>query len=391
MTGRKKIHHHSDINRVQWVAGGKEYFDLLLHLIEKAEENIHLQTYIFDDDETGIIVAEALKSAVKRNVQVYLMIDGYASQRISRKFVAGLKEAGIHLRFFEPFLKSKYFYFGRRMHHKIFVVDTKYALVGGMNIADRYNDMPDQTAWLDFAIFVEGETARDLCVLCWKTWEGFPIKMGLTPCERKVLEFNIPPEERSEVRMLRNDWVRRKNEISKAYVLNLVNAKKQVTIMCSYFLPGKIIRRHLVRAAIRGVNIRLIVAGTSDVMFVKYAERWLYDWLLRRGIELYEYQKNVLHCKVAICDDAWLTVGSYNLNNLSAYASLELNLDVRNPEFVKDVREIVDTIIRNDCVRILPEQLKKTRNIFTQFGRWLSYQFVRMTIHLFTFYFKHHN
>jgi cardiolipin synthase len=117
----------------------------------------------------------------------------------------------------------------------------------------------------------------------------------------------------------------------------------------------------------------------------------LYDWLLRRGVELYEYRKNVLHSKIAISDDEWVTVGSYNLNNLSAYASLELNLDVRHPGFVKNVRERVDDIIRNDCMRILPEQLKRSRNIFIRLCRWLSYQFIRLTIHLFTFYFKHHN
>ena len=112
------------------------------------------------------------------------------------------------------------------------------------------------------------------------------MNMGLTPCEKKVLEFNIPPEERCDVRMLRNDWVRRKNDISRAYVLNLLNAKKQVTIMCSYFLPGQVLRKHLTKAVKRGVTIRVIAAGSSDVMIAKHAERWLYDWLLRRGIEL---------------------------------------------------------------------------------------------------------
>lgn len=390
MALKRKITHYTEHNRVRLVRGGKEYFDLLLQLIAEAKESIHLQTYIYDDDETGQMVTEALKDAVKRKVDVRLMIDGYASRLISGKFITLIRESGIHLRFFEPLLRSKYFYFGRRMHHKIFVVDAKYALVGGMNIADRYNDMPEQPAWLDFALFVEGETAKDLCVLCWKTWKGFPVNMGLTPCEKKPPEFNIPPEERCKVRMLRNDWVRRKNDISKAYISNLVHAKKQMTIMCSYFLPGKILRRQLIRAVNRGVKIRLIVAGISDVMLAKNAERWLYDWLLRRGIELYEYQKNVLHCKIGICDDEWFTVGSYNLNDLSAYASLELNLDVNDPTFVKKVREVVDEIINHDCERILPENLKRTRNIFTRFGRWLSYQFIRLMIRLFTFYLKRH-
>ncbi|MCZ2460319.1 MAG: phospholipase D-like domain-containing protein, partial [Chitinophagales bacterium] len=140
-------------NKVQLIRGGKEYFDLLLKLIGMAKDTIHLQVYIFDDDETGKKVAEALKTAVQRKVQVYLMADGYASQVMSQKFIDELRAAGIHFRLFEPVFRSKYFYFGRRLHHKVFVVDTRYALVGGLNISDRYNDMPGQPAWLDFALF----------------------------------------------------------------------------------------------------------------------------------------------------------------------------------------------------------------------------------------------
>jgi len=168
-------------NRIKLVRGGIEYFELLLHLINEASESIHLQTYIYDDDETGVMVGDALKAAAKRNVQVYLLTDGYASQVLSKIFIYELIEAGIHFRFFEPFFKSRHFYFGRRMHHKIFVADAKYALVGGINIADRYNDMPGKPSWLDFAIYAEGKIARDLCVLFWKTWNGFPEKIKHSP------------------------------------------------------------------------------------------------------------------------------------------------------------------------------------------------------------------
>ena len=160
----------------------------------------------------------------------------------------------------------------------------------------------------------------------------------------------------------------------------------QVTILCSYFLPGKFIRRLIINAIKRGVNIRVIAAGVSDVMTAKYAERWLYDWLLRNGIELYEYQKNVLHGKIAVSDDQWMTIGSYNINNISAYASIELNLDVRNPAFALSVRKTLDEIIEKDCIRITKEHHIKATNIWKQFVRWLSYQFIRTVFYLFTFY-----
>ena len=112
---------YSDRNKVKLIRGGKDYFDLLVYLINHATDSIHLQVYIFNDDETGILVANALMAAAKRNVAVYLLTDGFASQILSKKLIDELREAGVHFRFFEPLFRSKHFYFGRRMHHKVFV------------------------------------------------------------------------------------------------------------------------------------------------------------------------------------------------------------------------------------------------------------------------------
>lgn len=378
---------YTSTEKLRLVRGGSEYFHLLLSLINSAVESIHIQVYIFDDDQTGKNVAEALKEAVKRNVQVYLMADGYASQVMSGSFIKELKQGGIHFRFFQPIFKSKYFYFGRRMHHKLIVVDAKYALAGGVNIADRYNDLPGKPAWLDFALYAEGEIAKQLCVLCWKSWKGYPLNMGLTTCEEKPAGTTTG-NNGARIRMRRNDWVRGKNEISASYIEMLRKAQQEVIILCSYFLPGKIIRREMTAAIKRGVTIKVIAAGFSDVMLAKRAERWLYDWLLRKGIELYEYQNNILHGKLAVCDDKWMTVGSYNINDISAYASIELNLDVKDRAFVSGTRQMLENIIVEDCERITPEHHIKTKNIFKQFARWFSYGFIRLVFYLFTFYFR---
>ena len=385
---QKTSSEYSAHNKIQLIRGGKEYFDLLLHLINNATESIHLQTYIFDDDETGRLIADALKAAAKRNISVYLLADGYASQVMSQNFIDDLRESDIHFRFFEPFFKGKLFYFGRRMHHKVFVADAKFAVVGGINIANRYNDMPGNPSWLDYSLYTEGEVARELCVLCWKTWNSFPAKMDITPCEEKQILFDFKEEETSRVRMRRNDWVRGKNEISATYSEMFRNARSHITILCSYFLPGKLIRSLLSDAAKRGVKIKVVIAGSSDIMLAKYAERWMYDWLLRNKIELYEYQPAILHAKVAVCDSEWLTIGSYNVNNISAYASIELNLDVRNADFAKAVEQILETIIRNDCVSVTKDKHIHTKNIFKQFIRWCSYQFISIVFYLLTFFYK---
>jgi len=159
-------------NHVTLVQGGKAYFDLLEKIIEESKESIHFQVYIFENDETGQRIAQALISAAKRKVKVYLLVDGYASQSITDKLIKQLTVGGIHFRFFEPLFKGSNFYFGRRLHHKVVVVDSCVALVGGVNISNHYNDLPGKPAWLDFAIVVRGEIVKEICTICWKTWKG---------------------------------------------------------------------------------------------------------------------------------------------------------------------------------------------------------------------------
>jgi cardiolipin synthase len=114
----------------------------------------------------------------------------------------------------------------------------------------------------------------------------------------------------------------------------------------------------------------------------------MYDWLLRNNIELYEYQPTVLHAKVAACDNEWATIGSYNVNNISAYASVELNLDVRNTEFTTHLQQTMQVIIQNDCRPITREEHQHAKNMFIQFVRWCSYHFIRVVFYLLTFYYK---
>lgn len=170
----------------------------------------------------------------------------------------------------------------------------------------------------------------------------------------------------------------------------LRHSRSHITILCSYFLPGKVIRRLLTNATKRGIKIKVVTAGPSDVMWAKHAERWLYDWLLRNKIELYEYQTTVLHRKVAVCDSEWLTLGSYNINNISAYASIELNLDVKNAALATEMEKKIEAIIKDECILITPKQHLRTRNILRQFLQWLSYQTIRAIFYLCTFYFKRH-
>lgn len=133
------------------------------------------------------------------------------------------------------------------------------------------------------------------------------------------------------------------------------------------------------------------MAGKSDLLVAKNAERFMYDWLLRNKIEIYEYQDNILHGKIAVCDGKWMTIGSYNINDISAYASVELNLDVKNHSFAKNIEQTLEEIITNDCTPITSESHTRTKNILKQFIRWVSYELFRLGFHVFTFYFRQRN
>ncbi len=373
---------------LQLFRGGKTYFNRLTALIGEAKESIFLLTYIFADDSTGQEVANALKAAARRGVKVSMMVDGYASQSLPAAFIRELEEAGIRFRYFEPLFKSRTYYFGRRMHQKVVVMDARVALVAGMNIADRYNDTPSGPAWLDFGLEVQGPVALELCRFCRKEWRGY---LGSTPdaaCNPPFDNGTAYSHPFIPVKICRNDFVKGKNQISGVYIEMLRNARTQVIILSSYFLPGRIIRRQLVQAVRRGVEVKVITAGESDIKVAKNAERWLYDYLLRNGVQLYEYQANILHGKIAVCDGEWMTAGSYNINNISAYASVELNLAVRDPAFTLQTQRVLEEVIRRDCLPITAETQSRSKNIFIQFTRWCSYYFIRFMVYLFTFYYR---
>jgi cardiolipin synthase A/B len=373
-------------NRVHLVHGGADYFAELEALINAAVSTLHLQTYIFEADKTGNAIAHSLQKASLRGVDVYMMVDGYASRALDEKFILALQHASIRFRFFEPVLASNSFYFGRRLHHKVAVADARVALVGGVNISDRYNDLPGDPAWLDWAIRLEGEAAHQLHRLCVERWVKFPAEI------KRILLKEPPfiPEKywSCPVRVRQNDWVMRRNEITRSYMQLLSEAEEEIIIMSSYFLPGRIFRRQMARATRKGVRIRLILAGTSDVKIAKQAERYMYRWLFRKGIEIYEYPRNVLHGKIAVVDRKWMTGGSYNVNNISAYASIELNLDVLEPGFASEVQDALESIIVRDCVRITETEYRTQFNAFYRLVQFLSYETIRMIFFLFTFYFR---
>jgi len=370
------------------IKSGSEFFDLLEQLIHQAQQYIHLQTYIFAEDETGLRIAKALMQAALRKVQVYLIVDSYASQELSNQFITKLTGAGIHFRWFKSIFKSKYFYLGRRLHHKVFVSDDKHGLVGGINISDHYNNTIQATAWLDYAIYVRGIVTQELRSVCEQRTvlrQGF-FKRKKAPAMTKVRHASLGSD---SVAVCVNDWVRQKKQITDVYLRMLRGAESHITIMSPYFIPGSVIMRALKQAAKRGIKIQLILAGISDVRLAKYAERYIYRSLFNKNIAIYEYKRKVLHGKISVCDDNWVTGGSYNVNNISAYASIELNLEIKDKHFASHVSRELLTVIKNDCTLITEAKYRST-NFFVRILQHGAYDIFRLLFYLFTFYFKQH-
>lgn len=367
-------------NKSELIRGGKPYFTLLKKLIDEAEHLIHLQFYIFDPDTTGKEISLALMAASQRGVKVYILLDAYGSQKLSGNFTNRWTEAGIHFRWFQPLFKSPKFYLGRRLHHKVVVVDSYHSLVCGLNVSDRYNDMPEDDAWLDWALYNQGEISLQLEDVCRKR-----MKLRLPQHQPKP----VIKSGSCEIGVRVNDWVGRRQEITQAYLKMLHEARSNVMIMTPYFMPGYRFKRSLKAAAGRGVKIQMILTGDSDVPVAKFAERFMYDWLLRNNIEIWEYQKNVLHGKVAIADKKWATVGSYNVNNLSAYASIELNLEVIDHDLVNEIQKQLEQIRKNDCIQITEMVYKNQSNIIVRVAQAVAYSMFRFMLFLFTLRIRH--
>lgn len=358
-------------NDVKLVRSGEDYFNTLEFIINQAHESIHFQTYIFEEDATGRKVAAQLLKAAKSGVKVYLLVDAYASGKLSVKFTDELKKYGIEIRRFSPlhFWKLET---GRRLHHKIVVIDKKYALIGGINIANKYKGV-NEKAWLDYAVLLQGNIVWDAYLLCYQLWN----KKLYNPRIRKTSDV-IPHQADVKAILSQHDFFRRKLNIYKSYKTAFRNAKSEIYLVSSYFIPGRKMLKEIFKAADRGVKIKLILGKQSDVPIAQKATYFLYHKLLKHGIEIYEYKPSIVHAKVMMVDSKWSTVGSYNLNFISEYNSIELNVNIADNNFAMILKHELDLIIENDCEKVNKETYLSSQNIINRIRHQINYTIVRV-------------
>ena len=185
-----------------------------------------------------------------------------------------------------------------------------------------------------------------------------------------------------KLRVVQNNWYRNKIEILRSYRSAFKSSQSRMIIFASYFLPGRNERRLLRNASLRGVDIRIVLAAESDTPMFKRATRFLYDFILRNNIKIYEYLPSNLHAKVAVVDGEWCTIGSYNLNHVSDYASIEINVDILDDSFAQNFEKKLQDIIMTDCRQITIEEYHRGNSLFSRFSGWFSYQMIRLLMRI---------
>lgn len=373
-------HDYKSGHSIELLRSGEQFFAECEKRILEAKNFIHFQTYIVDDDETGRRIVDALIKASEKGVRVYFLLDAFGGSSFSKELVTKVEEAGVLFRKFSPVFISKAFQLSLRLHHKVLLVDGEIAIIAGMNIANRYHGSPDMKEWLDFAILIKGPESAHVLFILKKLWN----KTFISRNERSFETIHNPEvfDDNVKVKVLQNNWYRNKIEILKSYRSALKHSHNRMIIMASYFLPGRNERKLLRNASRRGVDIKIVLAAQSDAAVFKRATNFLYDFILRNDIKIYEYLPSNLHAKVATVDGKWSTIGSYNMNHLSDYGSVEMNVDILNTHFALKFEEILLEIIKKDCKQITFEDHIHHKIWFYQLFAWFSYQVIRIMMRL---------
>jgi cardiolipin synthase A/B len=314
-------------NRVRLLHDGAEAFPAMLADIAAARTEILLEMYWFASDATGRKFAEAIALRAQRGVRVRIIYDAVGSFEADDAMFVELEAAGCEVHQFNPIAPWRQrFQLGlvnQRNHRKLLIVDGQVGYTGGVNLADPWSPEADGgQAFRDTMIRIDGPATGDMRAIFMSTWEKLAGEVAAP--EAPVAHVAGAPAETCGVTVLANRYLGGRRAIRRTYLQRIRRARRSVYIANSYFLPDRTIRRYLFDAAARGVDVRVLVPGRSDVPAVHLAARRLYGPLMKGGVRLYEWHETVLHAKTAVIDGEWSTIGTYNLD----YRSWRINLEV---------------------------------------------------------------
>jgi cardiolipin synthase A/B len=320
--------------------------------IGRAHSRVWVESYIFLDDAAGKAVALALQERARAGLDVRVMVDAIGSQTTPWSFFRELERAGARVHIFHSFWEalwslSAFRILNRRNHRKLMVIDDTVAYFGGMNLADpvhvsateKTDKVPASTGWRDVHVRLTGPQQMEVAESFKRSWRlahKEQIKRRSRAYRLGVLAAGV-----ESIQFFDSGPGLRHTRAGRIFARLFKRAGHTLTLSMAYFLPVGRVLRALLRAHRRGVFIRVVVPGESDVPIVQSASRWLYTKLIRRRFHIYERQFNMLHSKVMVIDDQWSVVGSCNLDARSLWINLEFLAVIHSPKFAQALNAII--------------------------------------------------
>lgn len=363
----------SEGNQLTVFFEGDEAFEAMLSAIRSARQRVWLETYIFEPDRAGQAFLGALLDARRRGVHVVLLYDVVGSPRLSDDIRRPLVDAGADvIGFNPPWRLTRPLPMLLRDHRKILVVDDGTAFCGGMNIGEDYaGPRYGNCRFRDTHALIEGPAAAHLAALVAAsvqatTGRRLPARSG----------SSMPLAGGVFVQVLASDILRRRRHIQRALYHTVGRCLRTCFLTTPYLVPPARLVSALARAARRGVDVRILTAGVSDVPIVALAARHLYSHLLQHGVKIYEMTGRTLHAKTAAIDGVYASIGSFNLDRWSFGRNLEVSVTVMDPGLAARMEEqfMADLRLSHE---VEPDQ-HAARGPFQRLVGWLAFQLMRL-------------
>ncbi len=331
-------------NSIKLLLNGEEKFPELLQALEQAKHHIHIQYYIYEQDEIGTAIIELLIRKAKEGVQVRFIYDDFGSPSIKKKIETRMQEAGVEI---HPFHKVHFYLLANRInyrnHRKIVVIDGQTGFVGGVNVSDKYiNTKKNKLYWRDTHLRIDGAGVYYLQYLFLTDW-NFCCADKLKP-ENIYFGQNTSHTGDTLVQVVGSGPDSKQPLVLFSILQAIYLAKKEILITTPYLIPGDNIIDALRIAASSGLSVKLLVPGKSDSRLVNAASKANYNDLLQAGVEIYLYEKGFIHAKTLVTDGKLSMIGTANMD----YRSFELNFEVNAVIYEKAFAEKMRTVFFDD-------------------------------------------
>jgi len=371
-------------NRLTLLNSGAEYFPALIRAIDGAKRDVHLESYIFEDDVTGRAVAGAMARAAQRGVTVRVLVDGFGAREFTDCLRPMLVAAGVQAMVYRPELALFRLrrHRLRRLHRKLAVIDGEIAFVGGINVIDDLNNPEQMAPRHDYAVRIEGPLLAPIQQTLRRLWE-LVLWAKLNRRYRFPRSSLRPPQVRGKqtAAFLVRDNIRHRRDIEDAYLAAIAAAEQEILLANAYFLPGRRFRKALQDAVQRKVRVVILLQGRVEYRLLHYATQALYSKLLASGVRIFEYRLSFLHAKVAVIDRQWATVGSSNIDPFSLLLAREANVVVRDRKFAGELRASLGQAMQRGARELHAERWNRL-GWYSRLLRWASYHLMRVLVGL---------